>query len=589
MRFVLAIVSFVLALVLMGWGVAQQTIFASPDEVAATGETTGDAPVTVIDSSALNAFDGTQTLSVRGDDAVFAAYGRTNDVISWIGDTEYNLVTYDVESGELVSEVIPGEATEVPDPVGSDLWLAEIAEENSLRLKLNAPDGVSVIIASDGVLPAPSTLSLTWPLDNSTPWAVPIIIAGAAVLLLGLVFLLWAIYHVRSSRGPRRKQPKLPRQPRYKPGRGGRPAPKAAKTGTAIAPISGGRRSARPFIAVPVVLVGALALSGCTGELFPAAGPSAPVPGPSSTADAVEITPPAVTANQIDRIVSDVIDVAAEADTAMDATLLATRFDGPALLLRTTDYTVRKNDPSLTPLVPAIPDGQVEVVLPQQTDTWPRTVFAIIKVEDDETIAPVALMLTQLDPRADYKVTYAITLEPSARIPDLAPASVGAPGLDPENGLLRLAPSALAASYGEILAKAEEASAYLDFEAEGDSLRTSLKDAKAAEAGQLAATATITFTQAEGQGVPIALATNDAGAIVAVDLYDVTTVTPVEAGAAVNPSGRVKALTGLAISTKGVTASYDAQLLFYVPAAGSDEKIVLLGYSYGLVTASEVG
>ena len=49
MRFVLAIVSFVLALVLMGWGVAQQTIFASPDEVAASGETTGDAPVTVID------------------------------------------------------------------------------------------------------------------------------------------------------------------------------------------------------------------------------------------------------------------------------------------------------------------------------------------------------------------------------------------------------------------------------------------------------------------------------------------------------------------------------------------------------------
>jgi hypothetical protein len=198
-------------------------------------------------------------------------------------------------------------------------------------------------------------------------------------------------------------------------------------------------------------------------------------------------------------------------------------------------------------------------------------------------------MLTQEDARADYKATYAITLEPSARIPDLAPASVGAPGLDPENGLLRLAPSALAASYGEILAKAEEASAYLDFEAEGDSLRTSLKDAKAAEAAQLAATASITFTQAAGQGVPIALATNDAGAIVAVDLYDVTTVTPVEAGAAVNPSGRVKALTGLAISTKGVTASYDAQLLFYVPAAGSDEKIVLLGYSYGLVTASEVG
>ena len=66
-------------------------------------------------------------------------------------------------------------------------------------------------------------------------------------------------------------------------------------------------------------------------------------------------------------------------------------------------------------------------------------------------------------------------------------------------------------------------------------------------------------------------------------------MTPVEAGAAVNPSGQVKALSGLAISTKGVTATYGDQLLFYVPPAGSDGKIVLLGYSYGLVTASEVG
>ena len=62
--------------------------------------------------------------------------------------------------------------------------------------------------------------------------------------------------------------------------------------------------------------------------------------------------------------------------------------------------------------------------------------------------------------------------------------------------MLKLAPAELAANYGEILVKAEEASAYLDFEPEGDSLRTSLKDAKAAEVGQLATTASITFTQA---------------------------------------------------------------------------------------------
>ena len=43
------------------------------------------------------------------------------------------------------------------------------------------------------------------------------------------------------------------------------------------------------------------------------------------------------------------------------------------------------------------------------------------------------------------------------------------------------------------------------------------------------------------------------------------------------------------MSTKGVVATYGDQLLFYVPPAGSDSKIVLLGYTQGLVKAGEVG
>ena len=77
--------------------------------------------------------------------------------------------------------------------------------------------------------------------------------------------------------------------------------------------------------------------------------------------------------------------------------------------------------------------------------------------------------------------------------------------------------------------------------------------------------------------------------LVAVNLYETTTVAPVEAGAAVNPTGQVKALSGLAISTKGIVATYSDQLLFYVPPAGSNAKIVLLGYSVGLVQAQELG
>ena len=87
-----------------------------------------------------------------------------------------------------------------------------------------------------------------------------------------------------------------------------------------------------------------------------------------------------------------------------------------------------------------------------------------------------------------------------------------------------------------------------------------------------------------------AFSTNDSGQIVAVILDDVETVRPVEAGAAVNTKGQVKALLGKEQSTRGVIATYGVQLLFYVPpVADTEGKIVLLGYAQGLVSAVEVG
>jgi hypothetical protein len=67
-------------------------------------------------------------------------------------------------------------------------------------------------------------------------------------------------------------------------------------------------------------------------------------------------------------------------------------------------------------------------------------------------------------------------------------------------------------------------------------------------------------------------------------------VKPVEAGAAVNPKGQVKALSGKTASTRGIVATYGLQILFYVPpVSATDQKIVVLGYAQGLVSAVEVG
>lgn len=575
MRFVLAIVSFIVAATMVGFGIAQRTILAQPDKVTLSASVDSDATVTVIDGATLNSFDGSQTLTVTGPGQVFAAYGRTSDVLAWIGDTTYTAVSRDAESGELVSETVPGAETEVPDPNGSDLWLDDYVKDGELTLTVNVPEDISFIIASDGVEPAPSDIAVAWPIDNSTPWAGPLIVGGALVLLLGIGFLLWATHHMRSTRGPRRKMPKVPKKPVYKPVR--KPVEATAS----------GRR--RGMIAVPVVLVGALTLAGCSPDFWPG-GSAGPTPEPSASVPAgAELSPPAVTVRQVERIVAKISAVVAEADEARDGALLETRFDGPALELRLTNYTIRGNDPA-QPGLPAIPEGPVKLTLPQQTASWPRTVFAVIQDDKDATIPPVALMLVQEDPRSDYKVTYAITLEASAVLPDVAPASVGAARLPADTGLLAMTPTEVVEAYGEILMKDVESTSYLAFEAEGDTLRQSVglaakNDLKAS----LPTTATMSFTNGVGPGPAIALSTNDAGAIVAVNLLEATTVAPVEAGAAVNPTGQVKALSGITVTQKGVVATYSDQLLFYVPPAGSNAKIVLLGYSTGLITATEIG
>ncbi|HET6672434.1 MAG TPA: hypothetical protein VFG92_03585, partial [Agromyces sp.] len=66
MRFALAIVAFVAAAVLIGFGIAQRTVFLDPDRVSLSAEVEGQAAYTVVESDALGAHPGKQTLTVSG-------------------------------------------------------------------------------------------------------------------------------------------------------------------------------------------------------------------------------------------------------------------------------------------------------------------------------------------------------------------------------------------------------------------------------------------------------------------------------------------------------------------------------------------
>jgi Flp pilus assembly protein TadG len=439
-----------------------------------------------------------------------------------------------------------------------------------------------VIVASDGTKAAPNAVRVVWPLDTSTPWAGPLIIAGLALLVVGLGLYLWGLYALRKSRGPRRKggpkMPKLPKAPKYKPSKAVEATPK-------------GRRSTRrAMIAVPVVLVGALGLTGCTSEFWsqPQSAPSATVsPIASDLPKSKDVMPPAVTVPQLERIMKRISATATQADAKADPKLLTARFTGPALQLRAANYAVRAKKADVKAL-PAIAAGPLAVSLPQATDTWPRTVTTVVK-PDQANQAPIALALVQKTPRDNYQVQYAVSLEPKAKVPDLAPASIGAAVVPPDSKLLKLPPKDVAAAYADILVNGDKSTFAPLFDANGDTLRVAVGSAYKAKAqSTLEKTASLAFSHAIGTEQPIAMATNDSGAIVWASMTETEALRVVEAGAEVGAGPTSAALSGVTSSKTGIDTTYGYQLAFYVPKAGSDAKITLLGFAQGLVAAKEV-
>jgi len=587
-RFIIAAVVVVLAAVMVALGFAQRTVFAPPSSVTSSVTTSG-TPVTVVPASALQGHDGRQTIRISGGDEAFAAYGRATDVEAWVGDAPHDVVGWDDESGELVSRTVAGTDEPVPDPEGSDLWYREY-DGSSLTFTVDVPDDVSLVVASDGTAPAPDEISVTWPLSTSTPAAGPLIAGGLVLLAVGLGLYVWALRHHRRLRGPRRRGGDGGR-PQRASRRSSRRALAAAGPGT-VPRQGGGRRGRRSRTALlPVLVVGALALSGCSADYWPSSdgGPAAtPTPTASTAApQADEIQPPVLTSNQAERIVERIAATAAEADAALDADAAAARFTGPALEQREAVYAIRDEDPAVAGPV-AIPSGDVTLTLPQQADAWPRTAFVVVQGED-ASVAPVALTLVQEEAREPYKVLYLTSLEAQASLPTVAPAAVGAARLAPDVKLLKVQPGEIAADYADILRNGDESEFASLFQSEGDTLREKIgKPYKDAKRESLPSTATIDYTSTVADSPAVALATNDAGAIVSVALEEVETVKPAADGAEVNPAGQVKTLLGIDKSTKGVEATYGVQLLFSVPPVGSDDGVVLLGFSQSLVSAKEL-
>ena len=635
MRFVWAVAAFVLAAVLIGAGIAQRTVFVGAETTETEISTEDALPYTLIDGAVLTSLPGSQTMTATADSGpVYAAYGRTADVTAWLSEVSYTRVTLD-DTGEIVTELVEPEVVEpeatapdtaAPDtaapetgaegdgatddattdasaetstdapgrnPAGSDLWLDEFTDEGTLTAQLQIPETMSVLLASDGTAAAPETIELSWPLDNSTPWAGPLIVAGGILMVLGLLLYLLGIRHARRSRGPRRKGiPQPVTQPLDTIPAGDAEAKGVISSGTpSRRALRGGTRG---FIVIPSLALAGLLFTGCTAASWPQLGPSA-TPSPTATLlDADEQDAPAVTETQAKRILAKVAQTVSEADVAADGDLAATRLAGAVLDERKANYLIRSKVAE-HPALPAIPTEPLQIVLPQAYDDWPRTFMTVVGEEGETTVAPTVAVLTQDDPWSEYKLTYLANLAASAEFPGgVAPATIGSVLVPPDSSFLVLEPQEIAAAYADVLNNGDNSTFASLFEEDGDQFRVKVAEDRRTRLEQFnqtgAQTGSLTFSSAAGAYPAVGLATLESGAIVAVSLTETDTVKPTNSDAVIKLDGNptVEALAGTASSASGFQTIFSDQLFFYVPNQADGGQIRLLGYASNILSAGVI-
>lgn len=618
MRFVWAVVAFVLAAVLIGTGIAQRTIFLGPKDVSAELSVSTPQAYTVIDSRVLRAHPGEQTLVAHGDGTIFVAQARTADLEAWLSDTSFNRITLGKDgktSAKVVEPTVASDSAKdvARDPAGSDLWLDSVSDKNALIDRMQVPEGVSVLIASDGKAVAPTDVTLKWPLDTATPWAGPLMVAGGAFLLLGLVLYVLAIRHSRRGRGPRRKAPPpLPvtepidvsdRAAVEGPAAGG--APELTAPGGESDPASAAegtvreRRAARPrrrraLLLLPAVGVTAALLTGCSPDIWPHVTAS-PTPSPTETqaAEAGQQAP-AVTQAQAARILASISGTLADADKNLDPAKAETRLTGAALEARKTAYAVRKSVADFA-LPATIPADKIKILVPQAYDSWPRTVLMLVEHGSDEKVAPLIMTMTQHDPWSNFKISSVAEMQAAAKLPNMAPAWLGAKLTPPDSPFLAAEPTKLAAEFANVIDQGDKSEFYNRFDKSALAFAKSVQDSRATLQQALKdanadTTSSLSFAASAGKEQPVSMSSIDSGAIVAVTVDDSQTIKPTSADAVIkldkNPSA--KALTGVDQSAAGFVSVYGVQLFFAVPAQGSDNKITLLAASQQLQSVTEI-
>ena len=574
MRFVIATVLLVASAISVLLGFAIREPFAKDSGHRVDFQVTSAYSYVVIPNSTLTAFDGEVSIEASGINEIFYADARERDIQDWIGNSNYvrlNLkpATFDPDISTVTSGGLDA------DPAGSDMWRSQLTVKKNLLNVVSMFDDTAVLLASNGFSRAPDKISVIWDAKPLINWPQVLIFGGLGLLVAALIMNYLAFRNIRKLRGPRRRIPKSPTGPRYRrkirqdvPVRGRRAV---------------GKSNRRRFMAAPVAVISLSLLAGC----------SSPTPTTEETKPKYESVNVVVSESQLQRIVSDVASTVKEADNSRDEKTLLERVSGPALQIRKVQYLLQSKSKKI-PKLPDIVANPITVALPMELPDpalgWqPRTIMVVTKSESTTT-APQMLVLQQASPRENYKLWYLIDLLPAANFPKVAAQSAGALAVEADTSYLVTALKSLPFKYGDVINKGALSKYATEFDLASDEFYAALSESQIQQKSDVEKVdATIKFQHALGNANILGMLTVESGGLVAIAMNDSSTIRPKVRGAAVSVTQLdQKLLLNAPGSATGLNIVYGNMLLFYVPVAGSNEKIRLVGASQGLLSVRSI-
>ncbi|MFF2297308.1 hypothetical protein [Arthrobacter sp. NPDC058127] len=578
-------------------GIGQLTFWAPAETVTASAP--GDskaAPLTVITQDVLAHKGGPKQISIKGDGKFVLAVGRPDDVDAWVGKTAHNSITGVSEDGKSLQLAgTDGEAT-APSPAGSDLWVETENASGQLDYTFTPPasGNWSLLLASDGTKPAPSSVSVTFANDATMPWAVPLIVIGAILIAAGAALPFVNKFTRGRGKGPRANGPlgggsteadketvgedagaqsnkdiigEDTAAEDTKKGTGGGPALRISLVATAIVTaLVGGTAAGAQAAETP----------SPSGSAIPS-GSATASPGVTAGAQAV----PVLVDAQLKRILDQVAGAVAAGDAARDASKLAPRVDGTELQVRTQNYKIRSQVATHEARMPVRSSKLLGSVISTQR-TWPRTVIAL--TQGDGNVVPQVLTLVQASPRENYKLKSTSPLQPGTSFPAIPLGGTAQLAAGDKSGLQYSGTEAMAA-LGDRLTKAD--SAFKDKLVEGtnspyiaDVLDYQASTVKSGTNGNF------TFTHTPSPADTAVFRTSDGGAVVVGKLDFDFTSKPKADGDTLTVDKAAAVLAGGDSTKVGLVQTFSESVAIYIPPAGSTAPMKLVAAVRGLVGAS---